>query len=233
MPIRCVVGLGNPGPRYEWTRHNAGFWVVDQIARDAKLLWRQGGRSLEAVGLVDGERVTLLKPQTYVNRSGLAVRDCLERCMLTPEEILVVVDDVDLPPSRLRLRRSGSSGGHRGLESIAETIGSGDYARLRIGVGREIEDEDLPDYLLRPIDPDERGRFEALAKRGAEAVREAIGQGLESAMNRFNQPPVEAADEQVTSGEKGSEVDRNQENLERGDSLGQGGPARNGPPLEV
>ena len=199
MPIRCIVGLGNPGLRYEGTRHNAGFWVVDRLARDAGLLWRRLDDAFEAGGRLEDRQVTLLKPQTYVNRSGQAVLRCLERHLLRPEEMLVVVDDVDLPVSRLRLRRSGGAGGHRGLSSIEETIASRDYPRLRIGVGRAEEGEDLADYVLRPLDSDERGCFAAIVDRGTEAVREAVIGGLDAAMNRFNLPPAEASGEERDS----------------------------------
>ena len=203
MPIRCVVGLGNPGLRYEWTRHNIGFWVVDRLAQDADLAWNRHGSAFEAVGELEGERTVLLKPRTYMNESGRAVLNCLERHLLTPEELLVVVDDADLPVSRLRLRRSGGSGGHRGLESIEERTGSRDYPRLRIGVGRVAEGEDLADYLLRPLDPTERSRYAAIAARGAEAVRMAVGEGLAAAMNRFNLPPAEEDDEERKPADNG------------------------------
>jgi PTH1 family peptidyl-tRNA hydrolase len=196
MPIRCIVGLGNPGSRYEGTRHNAGFWVVDRIATGAGLTWLRLEDAYEAMGRLEDRQVILLKPQTYVNRSGQAVLRCLERHLLTPGELLVVVDDVDLPVSRLRLRPSGGAGGHRGLESIEETIASRGYPRLRIGVGRAEEGEDLADFLLRPLDEDERCRFASIVERGAEAAREAVRGDLASAMNRFNPPPAETSNEE-------------------------------------
>ena len=196
MPIRCIVGLGNPGARYEGTRHNAGFRVVDRVAGDAELIWRRLEDAVEAVGELEGRLVILLKPQTYMNRSGPAVLRCLERHLLAPEELLVVVDDADLPISRLRLRRSGGSGGHRGLESIEESIDSRGYPRLRIGVGRSEEGEDLADYVLQPLDAEGARRFEAVIERGAEAVREAVGRGISSAMNLFNPPPAGVSDEE-------------------------------------
>jgi PTH1 family peptidyl-tRNA hydrolase len=199
MAIRCVVGLGNPGLRYEGTRHNIGFWVVDRLAQDAGLSWRRVGSALEAVGELAGFREILLKPQTYMNGSGRAVLGCLERHLLTPEELLVVVDDADLPVSRLRLRGAGSSGGHRGLESIEETIGSRAYARLRIGVGRAGEGEDLADYLLQTLEPSERLHYAAIAQRGAEAARMAVSDGLTAAMNRFNVPPDQEDDQKRES----------------------------------
>jgi PTH1 family peptidyl-tRNA hydrolase len=199
MPIRCIVGLGNPGLRYAGTRHNAGFWVVDRLAMDAGLLWRPFDDSFEAGGRLGDKQVILLKPQTYVNRSGQAVLRCLDRHRLSPEEMLVVVDDVDLPVSRLRIRRFGGAGGHRGLASIEEAIASRDYPRLRIGVGRAEEGEDLADYVLRPLDSDENDRFAAIVERGVEAVREAVIADLDAAMNRFNLPPAGAGGEEASS----------------------------------
>ena len=204
MAIRCVIGLGNPGLRYEWTRHNVGFWVVDLVARDGRLDWRRLDDAFEAIGEVCGRRMIFLKPQTYMNRSGSAVLDCLERHDLIADELLVVVDDAALPVSRLRLRRSGGPGGHRGLESIEESIGSRNYPRLRLGVGGAEEGEDLADFLLRPLDTEERSRFAGIAERGAEAVREAVTEGIDAAMNRFNTPPdtdVDAGTGEAEDGE--------------------------------
>ncbi|MBM3287322.1 MAG: aminoacyl-tRNA hydrolase [Candidatus Eisenbacteria bacterium] len=186
MPIRCVAGLGNPGVRYEWTRHNAGFWVVDRMAVERSTGWRRLGLGLEARCAMEGRDIVLLKPLCFMNRSGEAVLECLERHLLVPGELLVVVDDVSLPAGRLRLRASGSAGGHRGLESVEESLGKGDYPRLRIGVGGAAEDEDLAEYVLRPLEGSEREFFGSIAGRGAEAATAAILEGLETAMNRFN-----------------------------------------------
>lgn len=189
MAIRCVAGLGNPGRLYEWTRHNVGFWVVDRLAQDGDLDWHRLDDCLETIGTVGGGRVILLKPLTYMNRSGIAVLGCLERHDLSAEELLVVVDDAALPVSRRRLRRSGGSGGHRGLESIEESLGSRNYARLRLGVGGAPDGLDLADYLLRPLDTEEHDLYAGIAEGGAEVVREAVVEGLDAAMNRFNVPP--------------------------------------------
>lgn len=190
MRIRCVAGLGNPGSRYEWTRHNAGFWVVDRLVQEEKLAWRMLANGWEASGVIEGEKVVLLKPSKYMNRSGEAVLDCLARHGLLPGELLAVVDDAALPVGRLRLRASGSAGGHRGLISIEETIESREYARLRIGVGEPPAEADLADYLLEPLAAAEREAFEPIVERAAQAVRATLREGLPWAMNRTNPAPA-------------------------------------------
>jgi PTH1 family peptidyl-tRNA hydrolase len=195
MPIRCVIGLGNPGIRYRWTRHNAGFWVLDRLAHDAGLEWEKQDSVLEAAGTIDVTKVVLAKPQTYMNRSGEAVRALMQRHALSPEEMLVVVDDVALPAGRLRVRVSGSAGGHRGLLSIEESIESRAYSRLRVGVeGDRAEEDDLAEYVLRPLDEDEKVFFRGIAERGVEAVRVILRDGISKAMNRFNPAGPETGD---------------------------------------
>jgi peptidyl-tRNA hydrolase, PTH1 family len=206
METRCVAGLGNPGPRYEWTRHNAGFWVVDRIARKHSLSWRRLENAFEASGDVGGKKVTLLRPNAYMNRSGVAVLECMERNRLLPSELLVVVDDVALPAGRLRLRERGSSGGHRGLASVEEALMTTDYPRLRIGVGGAAADEDLAEFVLRPLDAEERVFFEEIAERGAAAVETVLSAGLAQAMNRFNPPAREDGAASARSPEDRSET---------------------------
>ncbi len=190
MAIRCVAGLGNPGARYEWTRHNAGFWVVDRIAREAGARWsrRSNGEEAEAVG--EWGSVLLLKPRTYMNASGEAVLDCLARWSLSPSQLLLVVDDVALPAGKIRLRQQGGAGGHRGMISVEQSIGSDDYPRLRVGVGGGEDEEDLAEYVLRPLDEREREFFERVVSRAVDAVRSTLVEGLDTAMNRFNTEPA-------------------------------------------
>jgi peptidyl-tRNA hydrolase, PTH1 family len=187
MPIRCVAGLGNPGNRYKWTRHNAGFWVVDRLAHEEALEWERLDSGLETCGVIEEREVLLLKPQAYMNRSGEVVAGLLERHRIAPEELLVIVDDVAIPAGRLRMRASGSAGGHRGLKSIEDALECRDYARVRIGVmGERGEEEDLADYVLRPLDEEEKAFFKGVVTRGIEAVRMILRDGLPKAMNRFN-----------------------------------------------
>jgi PTH1 family peptidyl-tRNA hydrolase len=185
--LKVVLGLGNPGPRYDATRHNVGWWVVDRIAHDWNAgPFRKEGPALVAEGAFAGQAVRLTKPVTYVNRSGAALT-APELAALDPtRDLLVVVDDAALDVGRVRFRPGGSAGGHNGLKSVEAVLGTTDYARLRIGVGQCPPDVDLADWVLSPMsDPDEEvvvGLLPELAR----AVEAWIEEGTESAMRRFN-----------------------------------------------
>jgi PTH1 family peptidyl-tRNA hydrolase len=138
MPIRLIVGLGNPGPDYEQTRHNAGFWLVDNLANslpNARLQREAGFNALVAKTIIGGNQLWLLEPQTYMNRSGQSVGAIARFYKIQPDEILVVHDELDLPPGAAKLKKGGSSGGHNGLKDITAALGTQDYWRLRIGIG--------------------------------------------------------------------------------------------------
>jgi PTH1 family peptidyl-tRNA hydrolase len=134
MSIRLIVGLGNPGPEYEQTRHNAGFWLVDQLANGA-LSRESRFNALAAKRKIAGQEVWLLEPQTYMNRSGQSVGAIARFYKIAPEEVLVVHDELDLPPGAAKIKKGGSSGGHNGLKDITAALGTQDYWRLRIGIG--------------------------------------------------------------------------------------------------
>ena len=134
MPIRLIVGLGNPGPEYEQTRHNAGFWLVDNLAGNA-LVRETRFNALAGRITIEGQQVWLLEPQTFMNRSGQSVRALASFYKIAPEEILVVHDELDLPPGAAKIKKGGSSGGHNGLKDITSALGTQDYWRLRIGIG--------------------------------------------------------------------------------------------------
>ena len=189
MAIRFVVGLGNPGRRYEFSRHNVGFRVVDEIARSRKVvLWSAiGSAAIASVEMCD-TTVRLVLPGTYMNRSGAAVLDLRERWGDDPAEILVVVDDIDLELGRMRLRRSGGAGTHNGLRSICDAIGDG-YPRLRIGVRGSESWPDLADFVLAEFTDDEVEAVLSVAQRSRDAVRAAVCGGLNRAMNQFNRAP--------------------------------------------
>lgn len=138
MPIRLIVGLGNPGPDYEQTRHNAGFWLVDNLANslpNARLQRESGFNALVAKTIIGGNQLWLLEPQTYMNRSGQSVGAIARFYKIAPDEVLVVHDELDLPPGAAKLKKGGSSGGHNGLKDITSALGTQDYWRLRIGIG--------------------------------------------------------------------------------------------------
>ncbi|APC07273.1 peptidyl-tRNA hydrolase [Moorella thermoacetica] len=183
-----VVGLGNPGPRYATTRHNAGFMVVDLLADDLGItLDRTREQALTGQGLVGNKRVLLVKPQTYMNNSGQAVAPLARWYGIAPEAILVIHDDLDLAPGRLRLRRGGSSGGHRGLQSIITHLGTTAVPRLKIGIGRPPLGQNVIDYVLKPFSEGDWELIRPVLLEAARAARFLLeGGSMDEAMNRFN-----------------------------------------------
>ena len=185
--MRLVVGLGNPGAEYADTRHNVGFRVVAALAEGLRSELRAGrGDFVTGHGSVAGEEVRFLLPLTYMNESGRAVRQAVDQWGLEPSDVLVVCDDVHLPLGHLRLRRAGGPGGHNGLTSIIESIGSEGFARLRVGIGASPDGQDQADYVLEPFSEDERGAAEQMIRDAASVVRMVVRDGLDAAMNRNN-----------------------------------------------
>ncbi|HUF13601.1 MAG TPA: aminoacyl-tRNA hydrolase [Longimicrobiales bacterium] len=186
--MKVVCGLGNPGPEYDDTRHNVGWWLADRLAVDWKLgPFRRRGPAFEASGVVGVHDVLLLKPQTYMNRSGAALAALRRDEDFDPaRDLLVVVDDAAIDVGRLRFRPSGSAGGHNGLKSVEAALGTRDYARLRIGVGPVPPGVDMADFVLSPMD---RVDEEAVLERldiAVEGVRTWLDEGIEAAMSRHN-----------------------------------------------
>jgi len=186
--MKLVAGLGNPGREYAGTRHNVGFEVMDLLARRHHLPWpaKLDGSSVEARWRRPDADVLLVKPLTYMNLSGRAVSELARFYKIDLPDVLVVADDVNLPLGRLRARASGTEGGHNGLRSIAESFGTIDYARLRIGVGRGDLRRDLADHVLARFEPDEQAGMEDAIARAADAVEVWISDGLARVMNTFN-----------------------------------------------
>jgi PTH1 family peptidyl-tRNA hydrolase len=186
--MRVIVGLGNPGAEYEATRHNVGWWAVDRLAYDWGFgAFEREGRASLARGQVGTEPVWLVKPGTYMNRSGLALRFMwdLEEFDLS-EDLLVVVDDAALDVGRVRFRPQGSPGGHNGLKSVSGALRSDRYPRLRIGVGQKPEGMDLADWVLSPMPDEDEDVIVGLLPELTRAVEVWIDEGTESAMNRYN-----------------------------------------------
>lgn len=182
------MGLGNPGPEYDATRHNVGWWAVDRLAYDWDFgPFRRDGRALVSEGTVGEHEVRLMKPMTWMNRSGLALRGLrdLEDFEVT-RDLLVVVDDAALDVGRVRFRPQGSPGGHNGLKSISGALQSDVYARLRIGVGRKPEGHDLADWVLAPMPDEDEETVVELLPEISRAVTVWVDEGAEAAMNRFN-----------------------------------------------
>jgi peptidyl-tRNA hydrolase, PTH1 family len=182
--IRLVAGLGNPGAEYEQTRHNIGFVILDQLARDWGLVWEHSKKWDVIWG--KSERGILVKPLSYMNLSGHPLTAFADFYKIVPEEILVVLDDFALPLGRLRLRLDGGPGGHNGLESVIVELGSEQIPRLRIGIGAA-PNEGTVDYVLGRFFEEERPLVKATVGRAVEAVNCAIDKGMVSAMNTFNQ----------------------------------------------
>jgi len=192
--MRLIVGLGNPGREYAHSRHNVGFWCLNCLARRHGIAFSGRGRlATVGEGQVTGRPVILAKPRTFVNLSGRAVSHLLQRYRLSPQQLLVVYDDLDLPLGRVRLRPSGSHGGHRGMRSVIEAIGSEDFPRIRIGIGRPRvageptwEPEVVVGYVLSPMTAEERRILDEAVATAGEAILCLLSEGVEAAMNRYN-----------------------------------------------
>jgi len=193
--LKVIVGLGNPGREYAATRHNVGWWLIDHLADvwhfDG---WKKDDNSHVANGAVRGVKVRLIKPQTYMNLSGQALKNFVRRPFWSAaKDLLIVVDEVQLPVGRIRIRSRGSAGGHNGLKSVEHALGSQDYARLRIGVGPSEERKgiypNLADFVLAPFARDEREDILSLMPQLTETVETWLRDGAEKAMNLHNRKP--------------------------------------------
>lgn len=185
--MKLIVGLGNPGYEYHLTPHNLGFMAIDRLAEACgKELSRREAQALTAFTEFGGQPVVLAKPQTYMNLSGLAVARLLEKYELTPSDLLVLSDEIDIPLGMLRIRPRGSAGGHNGLKSIIGAVKTDDFPRLRIGVKPDWEVEDYVSYLLRPFRSADKKLLADLLEQSSEAVRMILSEGVQKAMNRFN-----------------------------------------------
>lgn len=183
-----LVCLGNPGEKYDGTRHNVGFQVADEIGeRVKKPIQRLKFRALTCAVELGGVQALVMKPVTYMNLSGEAVRQAADFYKVPHGHVLVVADDVSLPVGRLRLRSGGSAGGHNGLKSIIEHLGTDQFPRIKIGVGEKPHPEyDLADWVLGRFGPEDKKTIAAVIKRAADAAESVIGEGMDRAMNRFN-----------------------------------------------
>jgi PTH1 family peptidyl-tRNA hydrolase len=195
--VKLIVGLGNPGAKYRGTRHNVGFAVADELARRRSVAFDSSPVEALVAKLRVTEPVLLAKPLTFMNESGEAIGALARYFKVEPPDLLVVVDEVQLPLGRLRLRASGSAGGHNGLKSVIAHIGT-EFPRLRIGVGRGDPRWDLADHVLSRFEADEREVAEEAVSRAADAVETFLEEGIGPAMNRFNvrgEPTVEQEQE--------------------------------------
>ena len=198
--LRLIVGLGNPGAEYAKTRHNAGFLLVEQLAGRWRANWTAARKFNARLALVKrGEhRVLLCQPQTFMNASGEAVRALTDYYGVPPERLLAVVDDADLPLGEIRLRTRGSSGGHHGLESIAQHLGMRDFPRLRIGIGRMAGAREITDYVLSRFSSTETLLADKVLSRACDQVECWLDAGIQKAMNEFNGAIVDSTNEEKT-----------------------------------
>ncbi len=192
--IRLIVGLGNPGKEYAETRRNVGFRTMNRLARRHGMQFSSAGKAALAEGTIGGRRVALAKPRVFVNVGGPVVWNLIKRLKLDDaSELLIVRDDIDLPNGKLRINPSGGSGGHKGVKSIIDAVGSDQFGRIRIGIGRPVvngkpsrEPEHVADYVLSDPSPNERTTLDEAMERAMDAVELAITEGLERAMGEYN-----------------------------------------------
>lgn len=196
--MHLIVGLGNPGRRYERTRHNMGFRVVERLA-EAHGIPLADNRLDNVVGKGAMGPVTVLlaKPQTFMNLSGQAVRRLFDYFRIATDDVIVVHDDLDLPFAEIRLKYGGGHGGHKGLISVMQHLGTGDFCRVRMGIGRPPAKEDVERYVLEPFAPEERDRLSMLLETGAEAIGEIVSSGIQAAMGKYNGKAMKNFNEEV------------------------------------
>lgn len=188
MAVKLVVGLGNPGAQYARTPHNAGFMVVDEFAGKFSANWREEARFQGSSCRIRGRGMdlALLKPATFMNLSGASVGRYMHYYGMQPAELVVVSDDADLPVGRIRIRKSGSAGGHNGLKSVIAAVGTEAFTRVRVGIGRAAAGGNLADYVLGRMPADAEAVFAKAVSTAAEAVGCIVAEGADAAMNRFN-----------------------------------------------
>lgn len=185
--MKIIVGLGNPGKDYDRTRHNVGFMTIDQLAKTLNVTSpKLKFKALFGEANINGEKVLLVKPQTYMNNSGEAVRELMNYYKVEVEDLIVIYDDIDIGFSDIRIRKKGSSGSHNGMKSVIYQIQSDQFSRIRIGVGKKHENQDLANFVLSHFDKNEIEDIEIAVKYAAEAALCIIKEGVDSAMNKYN-----------------------------------------------
>lgn len=183
-----IAGLGNPGKQYEHTRHNMGFDTIDELADRYRVLsCGVAHKAMYGKGMIAGEKVILAKPLTYMNLSGDSIREFISYYKMDPEtELIVIYDDIDLEPGQIRIRKKGSAGGHNGIKSIINQIGTQNFYRIKVGVGAKPKGWDLADYVLGRFPSEERNLVDEAIREAAKAVEVILDEGIEAAMNRYN-----------------------------------------------
>lgn len=180
-----IAGLGNPGIRYAKTRHNTGFLVIEEIARRAGLKFKTEGDLRISRGVIEGTDLVLIEPLTFMNLSGIAIKRILRQFNISSDNLIIIHDDVDMETGKLRIRKRGSSGGHRGIESIISSIGSREFIRVKVGIGKE-KGVPVEEYVLGKFKKEEMPLILDAVNRAADAVLCIISEGVDKAMNKFN-----------------------------------------------
>lgn len=200
--MKIVIGLGNPGKEYESTRHNAGFMTIDKLADKYSVTINEyRHKSLCGKAVIGADKVLLVKPQTYMNRSGEAVREVMDYYKVEPEDIIIIYDDIDLDPGQLRIRERGTAGSHNGMKSVVSHMGTTEFPRVRVGVGAKPEGWDLADYVLSHPDGEVRKLIEGGADKAVTAVEMLLRDEKSEAMNMFNRKPPKPKAEKESAGE--------------------------------
>jgi len=184
-----VVGLGNPGQAYQKTRHNLGWMVLEHAAQRWGIRFTQQGQALQGLGTVRGSSVLLVLPLIWMNQTGEVIHALLEDRNLTPSDLILVYDDLDLPLGAFKIKARGGHGGHNGLRSFLDCLGTENFSRLKVGIGRPPVHEDPAQYVLSPFAPDECGQLEAVIPKAVDALECLMREGISVAMNRFHSPP--------------------------------------------
>ena len=182
-----IAGLGNPGGEYKTTRHNAGFCVIDALADRYNIsVTEKKHKALCGKGLIEGQKVILAKPQTFMNLSGESIRSLLDFYKVTADELIIIYDDISLPPGQLRIRKRGSAGGHNGIKNIIAHLGGQEFPRIRVGVGEKPKEMDLAAYVLSRFSAGEQEIMQDAYQAAAAAAAAMMNDGIDSAMNQFN-----------------------------------------------
>ncbi len=189
--VTLIVGLGNPGEEYAGNRHNIGFMCIADLARQHGIkLNKKESQARTGAGKIAERDVVLARPQTFVNRSGAAIGPLVRRYRVTPDRLIIIHDDMDLPPGKIRIRRGGRTAGHKGVSSTIDAVGKQDFFRIRVGIGRpeatEGGEDEVIAHVLGDLTPEERAAFDEAIPRAGEAIECLLTEGLEAAMNRFN-----------------------------------------------
>jgi peptidyl-tRNA hydrolase, PTH1 family len=191
--MRLIVGLGNPDPEHQWTPHNLGFLAIDELANRGSIrVERPEGKALVGKGKLAGEDVVLAKPQTYMNLSGMSVRELLQKYELSPADLLVMWDEVQLPFGTIRIDRKGSGGSHNGANSVISSVGTQEFSRIRLGCGPDHPLSSRKEFVLRPMKKAELEVAAEMVGKAGDAVEMVLAKGIEPAMNIFNRRKPEA-----------------------------------------